>query len=93
MTIYDKLGVTPIINADGPLTRYGGALMDKATLDAMDEASRYSVPLDKLQAAASAIIAEKTHAEAGIVTGGACAAKAACTASGWAGAASCPTCS
>ena len=74
MTIYDKLGVTPIINADGPLTRYGGALMDKATLDAMDEASRYSVPLDKLQAAASAIIAEKTHAEAGIVTGGACAA-------------------
>lgn len=74
MTIYEKFGVEPIINVDGPLTRYGGAIMEKETLEAMNEASKYSVPLDQLQAAASKIIAEKTHAEAGLVTSGACAA-------------------
>lgn len=74
MTIYEKFGIEPIINVDGPLTRYGGAIMEKETLDAMDEAAKYSVPLDQLQAVASKIIAEKTHAEAGLVTGGACAA-------------------
>ena len=40
-------------------------------LDAMEEAARYSVPLDRLQAAASRVIAARTHAEAGIVTCGA----------------------
>lgn len=74
MTIYERFGVKPIINVDGPLTRYGGAIMEKETLEAMNEASKYSVPLDQLQAAASKIIAKKTHAEAGIVTSGACAA-------------------
>lgn len=74
MNIYERYGVTPIINVDGPLTRYGGALMEEPTLRAMDEAARYTVPLDQLQAAASKIIAKKTHAEAGIVTCGTCAA-------------------
>ncbi len=74
MTVYEKVGVKPIINVDGPLTRYGGAIMEKETLEAMNEAAKYSVPLDQLQAAASKIIAEKTHAEAGLVTSGACAA-------------------
>ncbi len=74
MTIYERFGVKPIINVDGPLTRYGGAIMEKETIEAMNEASKYSVPLDQLQAAASKIIAKKTHAEAGIVTSGACAA-------------------
>lgn len=74
MNIYEKYGVKPIINADGPLTRYGGALMEQETLDAMDEAAKYSVSLDQMQAAASKVISEKTHAEAGIVTSGTCAA-------------------
>lgn len=74
MNIYEKYGVKPIVNVDGPLTRYGGALMERETLNAMDEAAKYSVSLDQMQAAASKVIAEKTHAEAGLVTSGTCAA-------------------
>lgn len=74
MTVYEKFGVKPIINVDGPLTRYGGAIMEKETVEAMNEAAKYSVRLDQLQAAASKVIAEKTHAEAGLVTSGSCAA-------------------
>ena len=48
--------------------------MKQETLDAMTEAAKESVHLDELQVAASKIIAEKTHAEAGIVTCGAAAA-------------------
>lgn len=74
MNVYEKYGVQPIINVDGPLTRFGGAVMDKRTLKAMDEASEFAVNLDELQAAASKVIARITHAEAGIVTCGTCAA-------------------
>jgi len=48
--------------------------MEPEALKAMDEAAKYSVRLDELQAAASKVIAEKTHAEAGIVTCGSSAA-------------------
>jgi len=72
--IYERFGVKPIVNVAGTMTRYGGALMEKEALEAMDEDARYSVRLDELQAAASKVIAEKTHAEAGIVTAGAYAA-------------------
>ena len=74
MGIYERFGVKPIINVAGPMTRYGGALIGKETLEAMKEAAKQSVRLDELQAAASRVIAEKTHAEAGIVTCGAFAA-------------------
>jgi L-seryl-tRNA(Ser) seleniumtransferase len=71
MNIYERYGVSPILNFDGPLTRYGGAIMEQETLDAMDEAAKHTVPIDRLQAAASKVIARVTHAEAGIVTSGA----------------------
>ncbi len=74
MGIYERFGVKPIINAAGAMTRYGGALIDQEVLEAMNEAARYSVRIDELQAAASKVIAEITHAEAGIVTAGAAAA-------------------
>jgi len=74
MGIYESLGVKPIINTSGADTRFGGALMEREALDAMTEAAKESVRLDELQAAASKIIAERTHAEAGIVTCGAAAA-------------------
>ena len=72
--IYENFGVKSIINAAGAMTRYGGALMDQEALDAMNEAAKYSVSIDELQATVSRIIAERTHAEAGIVTTGAAAA-------------------
>jgi len=62
------------MNVAGTITRFGGALMEQEALDAMNEAAKESVRLDELQAAASKIIAEITHAEAGIVTAGAAAA-------------------
>ena len=74
MSIYERFGVKPIINVAGPATRYGGALMERLALEAMDEAARESACLDELEAAASKVIAEVTHAEAGIVTAGASAA-------------------
>jgi len=73
MSIYERFGVKPIINVAGPATRYSGALMERLALEAMDEAARESVCLDELEAAASKVIAEVTHAEAGIVTCGAAA--------------------
>ena len=74
MSVYERLGVRPIINVAGPATRYGGALTGKEVLEAMDEAANESAHLYELQAAASKVIAQVTHAEAGIVTAGACAA-------------------
>ncbi len=74
MNIYEKLGVSTILNAAGPSTRYGGALMDVEALAAMEVAGHYSVHLEELQATASKLIARRTHAEAGLVTCGASAA-------------------
>ena len=74
MGIYERFGVKPIINVAGAMTRIGGALMEQEALEAMNEAAKGSVCLDELEAAASKVIAEITHAEAGIVTAGAAAA-------------------
>src|SRR5260370_20517562 len=73
-TIYDRLGVRPIINACGPNTRLGGAIMAEPVVQAMVEASRHCVDMFELQARASAVIAEITGAEAGLVTSAAAAA-------------------
>jgi L-seryl-tRNA(Ser) seleniumtransferase len=74
MGIYDSLGLEPIINASGAVTRLGGAPMPAAVLDAYRQASEQWVPLERLQAAASKVIAEATSTEAGLVTAGAAAA-------------------
>ena len=74
MGIYERFGVKPVINVAGAMTRLGGALMEQEALEAMNEAAKGSVRLDELEAAASKVIAEITHAEAGIVTAGAAAA-------------------
>jgi D-glucosaminate-6-phosphate ammonia-lyase len=73
MTVYEQFGLEPIINAAGASTRVGGPRMHPAAVTAMSEAARACVPLDQLEAAASAIIAEVTGAEAGYVTAGAAA--------------------
>jgi len=73
MSIYRELGVEPIINVSGTVTRLGGAPLPQATLDAFCAAAGECVPLDRLQGAASRVIAQVTGAEAGIVTSGAAA--------------------
>jgi L-seryl-tRNA(Ser) seleniumtransferase len=74
INIYDRFGVRRRINAAGTLTRLGGSLMPPEVIEAMVEAAQYSVDISELQARASAVIAECTGAEAGIVTSGAAAA-------------------
>ena len=71
--IYDRLGVTPIINACGPNTRLSGGIMAPEVAQAMVEASQHCVDMVELQARASELIAEATGAEAGLVTSGAAA--------------------
>ena len=74
MTSYKELGLEPIINACGTVTRLGGAPMPAEVLEAFHEAAKEWVPLEQLQAAASRRIAETTGAEAGLVTAGDAAA-------------------
>ena len=74
MSIYEQFGLKPIINASGAVTRLGGAPMSQAVLDAFCAAAADSVPLDRLQGAASNVIAKATGTEAGLVTAGAAAA-------------------
>ncbi|MFN9458453.1 MAG: hypothetical protein ACK6D7_13910 [Acidobacteriota bacterium] len=73
MSVYAALGLTPIINAKGPSTRVSGGLLSPAVAAAMAEAASLCVDMADLQAAASAVIARHTGAEAGIVTSGAAA--------------------
>jgi L-seryl-tRNA(Ser) seleniumtransferase len=74
MGIYERFGVRTRINAAGSLTRLGGSLMPAEVLDAMAEAAGCFIDMAELQAAASAVIARHTGAEAGLVTSGAAAA-------------------
>uniref|UniRef100_UPI0026393779 aminotransferase class V-fold PLP-dependent enzyme n=1 Tax=uncultured Gimesia sp. TaxID=1678688 RepID=UPI0026393779 len=74
MSIYQKFGVEPIINACGSVTRLGGAPMPSEVLESFREAAAEWVPLEQLQAAASRKIAEHTGTEAGLVTSGAAGA-------------------
>jgi L-seryl-tRNA(Ser) seleniumtransferase len=72
-TIYERLGVRPVVNGAATLTRLGGSLMPPPVVEAMVEGARAFVPLDKLQAAAGRRIAELTHNEACYITSGAAA--------------------
>ena len=76
MTIYERLGVRPVINAVGTQTRLGGTIMCPEAVQAMVEASRVDVAIEELQAAASRVLAKHTGAEAGLITSGAFAALA-----------------
>lgn len=80
MSVYDGLGVRPIINASGTLTRIGGSRMAPEVLTAMAEAAASFVPIDELQVRAGAVIAEITGAEAAYVVAGAAAGLALATA-------------
>lgn len=73
MSVYRDLGIEPIINACGTVTRLGGAPMSDAVLDAFCSAASEWVPLEQLQAAASRRIAGLTGTEAGLVTAGSAA--------------------
>lgn len=71
--VYGRLGVRPIINANGTQTTLGGSIMEPEAAEAMAEASRTMVLIGELNEAAGQAIARHTGAEAGFVTSGAAA--------------------
>jgi uncharacterized pyridoxal phosphate-dependent enzyme len=80
MDIYDELGVKKIINGSATLTRLGGSLMPPVVLDAMAQAARHFVDIDRLQEKVGAKIAAWTRNEAAYVSCGAAAGLALSTA-------------
>jgi L-seryl-tRNA(Ser) seleniumtransferase len=84
MSIYEELGIRPIINANATLTKLGGSIMPPEVTAAMVEASRCFVDLNELQRRVGEKIAALTRNEAAYVCSGAAAgltlATAACIA-------------
>lgn len=73
MTLYEDLGVAPVINAAATLTRLGGSRMPPPVVAAMAEAAEAFVDLPELQRRVGRRIAELTGNEAAYVTSGAAA--------------------
>lgn len=72
--IFERFGITPIINAYGTNTRLSAGPLSDEVAEAMREAATASVDILDLQAAACREIKAATGAEAGFVTSGASAA-------------------
>ena len=70
-SIHQRLGVTPIINAAGSITRLGGSRTRPETLELMSQAARVMVNIDDLNRSAGKELARLTGAEAGFVCSGA----------------------
>ncbi len=48
--IYERLGISPIVNAKGTATRLSGGIMRPEVAEAMAEASQHCVDMTELQA-------------------------------------------
>ena len=70
-TVYQRLGIAPIINAAGSITRLGGTRTRPETLELMSRAARVMVNIDDLNRAAGKELARLTGAESGFVCSGA----------------------
>ena len=70
---FAALGVEPIVNACGPMTRLSGGLMRPEVAAAMAAAAQACVDVAELQDAAGARLAALSGAEAGMITCGAAA--------------------
>ena len=79
-SLYASLGVKPVINGVGVVTVLGGSIMPPEVIRAMEEASRYFIPLPELEKKVGARIAELVQAPAAMVTCGAASAIAVGTA-------------
>ena len=70
-SLYQRMGVAPIINAAGSITRLGGTRTRPETLALMERAARIMVNIDDLNRAAGKEVARIIGAEAGFVCSGA----------------------
>ncbi len=71
---YQKLGVTPLINAAGTYTVLSASTMPDEVRAAIELAARYPVNLNELIEASGAYLAKRLRCEAALVTSGAAAA-------------------
>jgi L-seryl-tRNA(Ser) seleniumtransferase len=72
--IYSTLGIKPVINGVGVVTVLGGSIMPPEVVRAMEEASRYFIPLPELQKKVGERLATLLKAPAAMVTCGAASA-------------------
>ena len=73
-TVFERLGVTPVINACGVYTDLGGSMLAPAVWEAMEETNQYFMKMPDLLDHTGERIAELMGAEAGRITPGASAA-------------------
>ena len=71
ISVYSRLGVTPIINGRGCLTIHGGKIMSQTVIASMLEASRSSVFFDDLIKKACNELARITGADGAFISSGA----------------------
>ena len=71
--IYQRWGLTPVINAAGKLTAFGGTAQSDHVAAAQADAAQWHVDMQALRDRAGERIAQCTGAEAGCVTAGAAA--------------------
>ena len=84
--VYGELGVEPIINAGGTLTRFSGSVMREEVVEAMAAASRQFVDMQELHAAAGRRGAQLVGVEAAHVCACATGAPSRRPGSSWKGA-------
>ena len=70
-SFYEKIGITPLINASETYTNLGGSLMDERTVEAMRQAGEHFVDYPLLLQKVSERAAELTNYESAFVTTGA----------------------
>lgn len=73
-SVYEALGMKPVINAAGTFTNLGGSVMPPEVVAAWVEASKHFVDLAELQQRAGERIAKLLGAEAAVITTGAAGA-------------------
>src|SRR4051795_3114629 len=73
-SLYASLGVKPVINGVGVVTVLGGSIMPPEVIRAMDDSSRFFIPLPELERKVGARIAELLSVPAAMVTCGAASA-------------------
>ena len=72
-SVYEKIGIEPIINASGTTTKWGGSKLRPEIMEAMNQASTVMVDMAELNQKAGEILAKATNSEAGFVCGGSAA--------------------
>ncbi|MFJ7734792.1 DgaE family pyridoxal phosphate-dependent ammonia lyase [Lysinibacillus sp. NPDC097287] len=80
MSIFEQLGLSPVINASGKMTALGASAVSEEVAQALKEASQDYVNIDEMMKFAGTVIAEITGAEDGCPTNGAAAGIAISTA-------------